>query len=589
MPETPSALQPASPPRRVGRTAGWGNVVGGVAAALTTTPTWGAPSAGTALVLCFCALAVVCGLGTLRWGAELPRWSLQLLVAQGGLMIAVSVVLTPAPTAALALASAFAFCAVDAVFFVPLREAVLRTAALLVPVAAALLWREVPASAVAALVCVELGVVAVIGLRLRAGAATSVDDLTGLTDRRGFDALLERSVQAAVRRDEPLAVVLLDVDRFRDVNDARGSEWGDQLLARLAADLGHVLRTTAAGASLSRFGGDEFAVIAPGHDRRSAVELAERLRRAAAPLTVSAGAAQLVPGEDAPGLARRAGDALHRAKQSGRDRVHASTSDDLQLLRDLADAVASNALNVALQPLVDPADGRLLGVEALARWVHPQRGPVSPGVFVPLAEQHGLVIDMGAALLRRALAEAEALRELLGHDFLLTYNASGKQLVHPGFVVGVVDALVGSGWDPQQLVVEVTESVVDASSAVAREALEDLRWCGVQVAIDDFGTGYSCLSRLDEIPVDFLKLDAAFVAELTTSPRRRAVMAGLLAMCRAIGLVVVAEGVETGEQARLLTEMGCPLAQGHHFARPASAGALAAHYRGLSLPLRTAE
>ncbi|PWJ51133.1 diguanylate cyclase (GGDEF) domain-containing protein [Quadrisphaera granulorum] len=579
MSSTPPAAPSASAPWRVGRTAGWGNVVGGVAAGITTLPTWASPTSGTAVVLVLSALAAVCGVGTLRWGALLPRWSLHVLVGQAGLMIAVAVVCSESNAAALATAGIFTFCAVDHVFFHTLRRALLRSAALLVPIGGALLWRDVHPSAVAALVLVELGMVAVIGLRLRGATSAQVDDLTGLADRRAFDGLLERWVQVAGRKGEPLSVVLLDVDDFKEINATQGSAAGDTVLAHLAADLAHELRTTAPHATLARLGGDEFAVIARGCTVQAALELAERLRSVAAPVGVSAGVAQLVPGEDAPRVTRRAAAALHQAKSSGRGRILASTSDDLQLIQDLTTAISANAISVALQPLVDPSDGRLLGVEALARWIHPERGFVSPAEFIQLAEEHGLVVDLGAVILRRALAEAEALREEIGHDFLLTFNVSGKQLVHPGFVNSVVDALVGSGWNPKQLVVEVTESVVDASSAVAREALEDLRWCGIQVAIDDFGTGYSCLSRLDELPVDFLKLDSGFIGELLTSPRRRAVMAGMLAMSRAIGLVVIAEGVETLEQAQLLVELDCPLAQGYHFARPATAAVLAEHYR----------
>nr|WP_255480042.1 bifunctional diguanylate cyclase/phosphodiesterase [Quadrisphaera sp. RL12-1S] len=421
---------------------------------------------------------------------------------------------------------------------------------------------------------------------VRQAPQRAVDLLTGMPDRRAFDAALEVAVLRAVRHQTPLSVVLLDVDGFGALNEADGHENGDRVLVRLAADLDAALRAEprhGRGALLARLGGDDFAVVVPDCDGAAAQELARRLVAAAAPLSICAGTALREPGEEAAPLQRRAAAALSRAKSMGRGLVEHSPATDRELVRDLVDAIASDRLQVVLQPVVDPADGQLMGVEALARWHHPRRGAVPPDVFVHLAETHGLVVEMGRALLRRAIAEATSLRDAVGRDLLLTVNASGLELVHPDFVPQVVEVLAATHWSPRHLVVEVTESLVEADSPEAREALEDLRWCGIGVAIDDFGTGYSSLSRMDELPADYLKLDSGFIAEISESPRRRALLRGLVAMSREIGLVVIAEGIETSDQALLVSEVGCPLAQGFHFHRPAPAADLVRRFQAPTL------
>jgi len=225
-------------------------------------------------------------------------------------------------------------------------------------------------------------------------------------------------------------------------------------------------------------------------------------------------------------------------------------------------------VHVALQPVLRLRGERVVGVEALARWTDPVRGVVPPAEFVPVAEAAGLIGELGGFVLERACRDVAVLVEAWGTPLVLTVNVSGRQLLEPGFVDRVLATLALTGWTPAALVVEVTESLLDATTPAATEALRALRRVGVAVAIDDFGTGYAALSRLDAAPADFVKLDAQFIADITTSPRRAAVLRAVLDLCAGLGLAVIAEGVERREQADLLRELGCPLAQGYLFARP---------------------
>jgi EAL domain-containing protein (putative c-di-GMP-specific phosphodiesterase class I) len=329
------------------------------------------------------------------------------------------------------------------------------------------------------------------------------------------------------------------------------------------------------GTVLARIGGDEFAILLPGCTGSAALALLDEARnRSALAVGWSAGIAGHATGESGADLLRRADAALYAAKLAGRGRSRLDDAGTLELATDLARALAAGEVEAWLQPVVDPATGRVVGAEALARWTHPERGPVRPDEFVAVAETTGLVVDLGTAVLTAACREAHLLTTAHGPGLLLTVNVSGRELVSEGWVDRTVAAVRTEGWPLDQLVVEVTESVVDASSPVALEALRRLRAAGAAVAIDDFGTGWSSFSRLDTLPADYLKLDHGFTADITSSPRRAALLRALLSLSESLGLVVVAEGVETQEQADLLATLGCPLAQGYLFARPAPAADL---------------
>ncbi|MBF5082188.1 bifunctional diguanylate cyclase/phosphodiesterase [Quadrisphaera sp. INWT6] len=541
-------------------------LTGGAAGALTTAAVWGAPRPATVVLLVLTLLAVLTGASLLTWGHRAPQWVIHVVVASGSFLIATAVVLSHDDTAAMGVATVFALCAIGILYFFGRRQSQLHAAVQLAAVVVSLTWRGFHPGVVGAVVLVQLAVVVTVGRLVTRAADSVLDSLTGLPNRRGFDEHLERASATAHRTGGPLALALIDVDHFKAVNDRGGHVAGDALLQHLAARWAGLVP---AGARLSRYGGDEYAVVASGPSAAGLVELCDQLRGAAAPTSVSAGVAELSAGESCASLVRRADAALYAAKAAGRACTRTAAPDDDALAVELAAAIAGGALDVVLQPVVRPASREVVGFESLVRWDHPERGQVPPGCFVPLAERTGQVAALGRLVLERACRDAGLLRAAVGREVLLTVNASGHQLVDAGFVDEVAAVLVDTGWPAEQLVVEVTESTVEIASTQALRTLAQLRELGVAVAIDDFGTGYSAFSHLDTLPADYLKLDAAFTAQITTSSRRAAMLSALLDLADQLGLVVIAEGVESAEHANLLSLLGCPLAQGYFYARPA--------------------
>lgn len=521
---------------------------------------------GNRWVLVTVALGLVGGVLLLVRGQRLPRTAFHVVTVLAAVLIGSGVVLAPDHTTAAVISVIFSILAIVLFAYFARRDATVQLVVLLAVATTALLVRGLPLGLTASLVCsLTVTSVGVRGLAVRAARAGR-DPLTDLLTRRGFEQVLEEVSREAERSGATMSLALLDLDRFTEVNERLGQARGDALLQSVATDLHANLPV---GTVLGRLGGDEFAVALTA-EGRGALDVVERAR-GAVPHPLSAGVAERLPAEPLGEWLRRAEAALAEAKQLGRDRSVLADAASAHLVHGLAAVLADPAtpgLRVELQPVVDPRSGAVLGVEALARWDHPARGPVPPQQFVEVAERAGLISALGAAVVRRACRAATDLRRKTHPDLFLTVNASGHELVEDDYADRVLAVLEETGLPPEALVVEVTESVVEGSSAAALLTVGRLRERGVRIAIDDFGAGYSTYSRLDTLPADILELDGALLDGATTSSRRRALLESAVSIGTALDLAVLVEGVETEEQAELLRELGCPLAQGYYYSRP---------------------
>ena len=415
------------------------------------------------------------------------------------------------------------------------------------------------------------------------------DALTGLPNRLLVLDRLTQLVAAGTRTGRGCAVLFLDLDRFKLVNDTGGHQVGDALLIEVAHRLSAALRP---GDTLGRFGGDEFvALCADVEGPTVATRLADRLLdEMSAPFsiggqdvyaTVSIGIALARPGDDPAALLRDADAALYQAKEAGRGRAalfDAGLRERIQRRHDLGNllrgAVEGDGLSLHFQPIISLTGGSIIGAEALLRW-QPGDDMVPPDVFIPIAEETGLILPIGEWVLRAACMQLRSWRDAgqVTDDFRLSVNVSARQVGTPGFAESVIGALEASGIDPRQLVVEVTESVFMTDCAAASQVLGRLRSLGVVISIDDFGIGYSSLGYIEQLPVDELKVDRVFVSRLDGSERALAIVRSVVDLAHAVGLKVVAEGVENLEQLDTLSAMGCDRGQGYLFSRPVPADA----------------
>jgi diguanylate cyclase (GGDEF)-like protein len=402
------------------------------------------------------------------------------------------------------------------------------------------------------------------------------DVLTGLPNHDHFFALLDQAI-AERESAEMLAFAVLDLDGFDEVNDALGYAGGDEVLAQVARRLAENLP---AGATLGRLGSDEFALLITGNEAQAALAATDTLRRSllrpfwinqVVQASVSIGIA-VAPrdGITRDELMRRADLALRTAKRHGRGTVVSFASEmeaELHerrfIRRELARALASQSFDVHYQPIVRADGGAMSGVEALLRWKHPTRGFISPAVFVPVAEEAGLMDRLGEFALRRAIADATG-----WPDLYVSVNLSPVQVRDRAFVDVVSTILRDTGFEPSRLVLEITESVLIENPDETTGRLEQLRSLGVQLALDDFGSGYSSLSYLQKLPFDKLKVDRNFVTALDRSANGGAIIQAIVALGRALGMGIVIEGVETEEQRVLLRLAGCNEMQGYLFSRP---------------------
>jgi diguanylate cyclase (GGDEF)-like protein/PAS domain S-box-containing protein len=410
------------------------------------------------------------------------------------------------------------------------------------------------------------------------------DALTGLANRALFVDRLEHALARRAPRPSCLAVVFVDLDDFKTLNDSLGHGAGDELLVAVAARLRGCMRPVD---TVARLGGDEFTVLLEDLDAgEEADQVAERIVEALrVPVPVagreivvgaSAGYVLATPGDTADELVRNADLAMYAAKGLGKGRssryepgMHADALTRLELKADLERALADGELSLHYQPIVSLTDGRVLAVEALARWHHRGRGPVPPAEFIPLAEESGLIVDLGRWALQESCDQVGRWRAAYpGACALgLSVNLSARQLGHEPIVDEVAAILAAAGIDPSDLILEVTESIALGGSEAPLAALHGLKALGVRIALDDFGTGYSSLGNLQRMPVDTLKLDRSFVEGLGDGDRT-VLTRSVLALAETLAREVVAEGIETPEQLAALQELGCPLGQGYLLARP---------------------
>ena len=413
------------------------------------------------------------------------------------------------------------------------------------------------------------------------------DELTGLTNRVLFRDRVEHAL-ARVDRGSSLAVLFLDLDDFKTVNDTLGHQAGDELLRVIAARLSGAAR---AADTTARLGGDEFAMLMEDDANDASDLVAHRLLESiAAPIsiedreltiTASIGIARARPGESlqVDTLLRNADVAMYEAKASGKGtcrhfspEMHDALVDQLELKRELVTAIERGEFELRYQPVVDLATHRFVSLEALIRWNHPVRGFISPDEFIPIAEASGAIVPLGRWALRAACEHALRVQRRVGPAApSISVNLSTRQLQEPALVAETIAILKETGLAPEKLVLEITETAMISDFDLVLSRLRDLRAANIRVAVDDFGSGYSSLNYIRRLPIDVLKIDRAFIADIGESAEVAALTETIIALARIIGVVVVAEGIETEAQLAEVTRLGCDLGQGYLFLRPVDA------------------
>ena len=416
------------------------------------------------------------------------------------------------------------------------------------------------------------------------------DVLTGLPNRRLLRERFEQLLASAEREKSEIAVVFLDLDHFKRVNDSLGHSVGDELLCQVARRLDSVVRRID---TLARLGGDEFIFAMPGFHTAAAAEVARRLVEVfSRPFEVAGHELTVTPslgisiyphdGGDLETLLRNADTAMYRAKEMGRNsfqfyasEMNTTTLDRLLMESNLRRALVQNEFILHYQPLVNLETGLIIGVEALIRWLHPELGVIMPDRFIHVAEETGLINPIGDWVLCEACRQAKAWCDAGLPPICMAVNVAPVQFRQAGFVEMVAGALATSGLEAARLELELTERTVMHDADINMGTLSALHRMGVELSLDDFGTGYSSLAYLKRFPVGKLKIDRSFVNDLETDPDDWAIASTIVSMGRSLRMTVLAEGVEKVEQLALLRKMGCDMAQGYYFSRPMSAEGMA--------------
>jgi diguanylate cyclase (GGDEF)-like protein len=426
------------------------------------------------------------------------------------------------------------------------------------------------------------------------------DALTGLVNRPMLRSRLGDALDRLTHRSGCCAVLVLDLDDFKTTNDTLGHSYGDALLVAVAGRLREAARDEH---TLARLGGDEFAIVLDGiPGPEAALALADRiLAESSRPLEVdgheivvslSIGIVVGEHGDDVDDLLRHADVAMYQSKSAGKGRhtmfagaMHAEVLDRLRLKADIRRAINDDEFVPYFQAIVDMQTEEVIGVEALARWQHPERGLVSPAVFIPLAEETGVINDIGRLVLEAACTAVQEWRELLERPLTVNVNVSARQLRNPAFVAEVRQVLQSTGIPADAVTLEVTESMLLGDPEVCLATLHALRALGLHLALDDFGTGYNSLSHLKQLPVDHIKIDKSFIDQLREHGESGRVWSrAVIELARHLGLTVTAEGIEEESQASALRSLRCDLGQGFLFARPVPAAELLTQLRTATVP-----
>lgn len=553
-------------------------------------------SFGIPVVLLLAVGSLLCG-GVLLSGLadRMPLWATHVVIAVSQVVITLAYLAAQDPTNDLRWF--YVWGAPLATFFMRRRTAAVHAGWSGVLLAAALLTLGAPSEVALSVWVMTIGTVAAAtalawwvsrGVRMTEEEslyAAMHDPLTGLPNRQYFAHATAQALARRAQSGGEVHVLLIDLDAFKLVNDTYGHTAGDELLSVFAQRLSSQVRSRD---TVARLGGDEFAIVYDDPtgklDPTAAVKRLERTWTAPFHLpdgtvytTGSVGITTATDdAADADSLLREADAAMYRAKAMGRggyavfdEGMRDTAATRLQLDRALREALGLGQMWVAYQPVVDLATGRVSGVEALLRWNHPQLGPVSPAEFIPVAEENGLIVEIGTWVLDQACSQLSSWRAagLVDDDFTVAVNVSARQ-VTPELAEVVQRTRERHGIDDHALVLELTESILLDDAPEPAAVLNQLQLANVRLHLDDFGTGYSALSYLSRIPLAALKIDQSFVADLTVSASRSAVVTAIVSMAHALDLRVVAEGVETREQAVRLRQLGCEHAQGYLLGRP---------------------